>query len=594
MHDQEEKPQHMVSEHIEELSQGHGKEPEVVGFVADTNELPPGYFRSKYFLGSLFATGMGLLAAVGQFGYAAPVLGIIDADLGPDPNFIWISLIYNVALSVFLPIVGRLSDIFGRRWFFIAGAVVGVVGTILCATAKSINMLIVANAICGFANATQLSFHVVMGELVPIKHRYLINAILYVFCIPGSGFGGIISYSFAVHYPSISWRGPYWILVGINAVALVLWALFYFPPTFDMKHKDQGTASKKAFWIKNYDYVGTILFTIGFVMFLIGLNWGGSVYPWTSGKVIGMIVGGFAVLVGFVLYEIYMPLKAPFMPMHLFRNVGWVVASILLGIGAGVYYAFAIIFPTQSAVLYGNGDMIYVGWLSCIPACGIICGQIFGGVLGKRIGKVRYQCMVMFLGGGAFLGSAAVINTTNKNTEIALVFLGCWFIGWNETICLANATIIVHDQQEIGVAGGVAGSIRGAISAISLSVYSAVLTNRLTKTVASEVPTALVGAGLPVSSVPAFLKAITAGTAAAFQAVPGISAEIIATGLHAYKVANAQAYSTVYLTVIAFAGLGFVLTFFAANTEGKMLDSVAATLHGQEALADEKDKRDVV
>ena len=61
----------------------------------------------------------------------------------------------------------------------IAGAVVGVVGTILCATAKSINVLIVANAICGFANATQLSFHVVMGELVPIKYRYLINAILY-------------------------------------------------------------------------------------------------------------------------------------------------------------------------------------------------------------------------------------------------------------------------------------------------------------------------------------------------------------------------------------------------------------------------------
>ena len=81
--------------------------------------IAAGYFRSKYFLGSLFATGMGLLAAVGQFGYAAPVLGIIDADLGPDPNFIWISLIYNVALSVFLPIVGRLSDIFGRRWFFV-------------------------------------------------------------------------------------------------------------------------------------------------------------------------------------------------------------------------------------------------------------------------------------------------------------------------------------------------------------------------------------------------------------------------------------------------------------------------------------------
>lgn len=100
-------------------------------------------------------------------------------------------------------------------------------------------------------------------------------------------------------------RGSTWLIVR----------RFYFPPTFENKHKDQGDASTKSFWIKHYDYVGTLLFSIGFVIFLLGLNWGGSVYPWESGKVIGFIVGGFAILVVFALYEIYMPLKAPFMPM---------------------------------------------------------------------------------------------------------------------------------------------------------------------------------------------------------------------------------------------------------------------------------------
>ena len=215
----------------------------------------------------------------------------------------------------------------------------GVVGTIICATAQSINVLIGANVIMGVANATQLSFHVVLGELVPMRHRYIMNAIIYseqssvpfvgqisltqeAFCVPGSGLGGIIAYAFVVHYPSLSWRGPYWLLFAINAIALVAWVLFYFPPTFDVKHKDQGDASRKSFWIKHYDYVGTLLFSVGFVMFLLGLNWGGSVYPWTSGKVIGFIVGGFAILVVFVLYEIYMPLKAPFVPMYLFKNIG--------------------------------------------------------------------------------------------------------------------------------------------------------------------------------------------------------------------------------------------------------------------------------
>ena len=166
--------------------------------------------------------------------------------------------------------------------------------------------------------------------------------------------------------------------------------------------------------------------------------------------------------------------------------------------------------------------------------------------------------------------------------------MGCFFIGWNETVCLANATIMLHDQQEIGVAGGVAGSIRGAVSAISLSVYTSVLTNRLTTTITNQVPAALVGAGLPPSSVEGFLGAIAVGTPEAFEAVPGITARIIAVGARAYKVANADAYRTVYLSTIAFAGLGIVLCFFAKNTEKLMLDSVAATLHGEGVDGSEK------
>jgi hypothetical protein len=177
--------------------------------------------------------------------------------------------------------------------------------------------------------------------------------------------------------------------------------------------------------------------------------------------------------------------------------------------------------------------------------------------------------------------AAAVITADNKSTELALIFMGCFFIGWNETVCLANATIMLHDQQEIGVAGGVAGAIRGAISAISLSVYTAVLTNRLTTTVATRVPTALTGAGLPASSVEGFIAAISVGTPQAFQQVPGVTDRIIAVGVRAYQVANAEAYRTVYLSTIAFSGLGLILTLFAKNTEKLMLDSVAATLHGE-------------
>ena len=96
-------------------------------------------------------------------GYAAPILGIINADLGPDPRYIWISLVYTAVLAICLAPLGRLTDIFGRRYFFVGGGVIGVVGSIVCATATSIPMLIAGNVLLGICSATQMSFHFVLG-----------------------------------------------------------------------------------------------------------------------------------------------------------------------------------------------------------------------------------------------------------------------------------------------------------------------------------------------------------------------------------------------------------------------------------------------
>jgi MFS family permease len=75
-----------------------------------------------------------------------------------------------------------------------------------------------------------------MGELVPMKYRYIGNAGLYMFCLPGSGFGPVISYAF-VQSP-LGWRGVYWLLLALNGVAFILWCCFYFPPSFHKKHKN--------------------------------------------------------------------------------------------------------------------------------------------------------------------------------------------------------------------------------------------------------------------------------------------------------------------------------------------------------------------
>lgn len=118
----------------------------------------------------------------------------------------------------------------------------------------------------------------------------------------------------------------------------------------------------------------------GFLVFLLGLSWGGTVYPWKSAAPISAIVVGFIVMVLFPLLEVYVPLKKPLIPLRLFKDGRWVVACLLLGLGAGVYYAFAIIWPMQVAGLYNDGSFTYLGGVSSLVGIGIIAALICGGL----------------------------------------------------------------------------------------------------------------------------------------------------------------------------------------------------------------------
>lgn len=105
------------------------------------------------------------------YGLIAPVLSDINADIGPSPNIYWIPLVNLCGGCVFFLLVGRLSDIFGRRWFFIGGSVLSLIGTIIGSQAKNVNTLIGAEVFIGIAASCQLSFFWIVAEIVPMKWR---------------------------------------------------------------------------------------------------------------------------------------------------------------------------------------------------------------------------------------------------------------------------------------------------------------------------------------------------------------------------------------------------------------------------------------
>ncbi|KAF2468936.1 MFS general substrate transporter [Lindgomyces ingoldianus] len=466
------------------------------------------------------------MASTGGFALIAPVLGDIAIALGPTDSIIWLSLVYTMGLAVGLTLVGRLSDIFGRRYFFIFGTALGCVGAIVASTAHTVPTLIGGQVLIGLSASTGYSYAFIIGELIPVKWRFVANATIFIFSFPTAGFGAAISTALILH--------------------------------------------------------------TGLVLFILGLSSGGSLYPWKSAAVIAPLVIGFICLVGLFAYETYVDIKEPLIPIHLFRNRGWVASMLSLSLGASVYYSQAIVWPQMTANVYAEGRVMWGGLVSCLVGIGITIGEVIGGGVAKNLGKWKIQCICVITLGTLLLGLTAICTPNTPKTAMALIFLATTFIGWNEALVLPICTISIRSQEEIGTAAGIAGSSRSAISTVASTIYSVVLTARVTKTLTTQVPAKVIAAGLPASSVADYMAAIAAGgTKALLDKVHGLTPEILVTGATAYQYAYMDAYRTIFLVSLAFGGLAILVSFFIPDIDALMGSSVAATLKGRTKVTEE-------
>ena len=495
------------------------------------------------------------------------------------------ALVYTLTSSVTLTIIGRVTDIFGRRWVFTGGTFLGIIGSVVCATAQNVNTLIGGMTIIGISAATQLSYYYVMGELVPMKYRFLGNAYVYMWQLPSSAFAPAVSNAF-IQYTRAGWRGAFYVLIGVNGVSFLCWFFFYHPPTFQMKHQNERMVK----YLREFDYAGTVLYTGGLLILMMGLNWGGSLYPWKSAAVVSTITIGTLSLVAFGCWEALVQHKEPLVPVHLFRNRAWISATVLSGIGASMYYAFAIVWPTMCGLMWARADdPMYAPWLSTFVGMFIVTGEIVGGVLASRIRHLKWQCLLGALLGGLFFAVTATCSPETKVRACVLVSLGVFFLGWMESLSISLVTLTATDQGNLGSSGGLAGSIRFFITSIASTVYTVVLRARTAVTIPAAVAPAVEKAGLPASSVTSFIDGFTTGS---FSNVTGLTDDILAVGTKAYFDGNFSAYRTVFFVTLVFTGLACIAGIMLPNDIDKYLTNrVHVTLHqgqNEDVLAGEK------
>ncbi|OJD19321.1 hypothetical protein AJ78_00680 [Emergomyces pasteurianus Ep9510] len=536
------------------------------------------FLLEPYTAGSLAAMSFGLFCAAWGFAPPAAVLVFINADIGsPNSASGLFSVIQTIGTTLGYMFVGRLSEVYGRRWVMIVFTSLGLLGAIICATVKDFNTFIGAGVLVGLATGAQCCYAFLAGELMPNKHKLFGAALVVTFCLPGTGLGALLARSLVEH---ASWRWIYYIYIMASVVSLALYVIFYHP---------QEAARELNKWeqTKNLDFVGIFFLIVGLVLFILGIMTGGNPYPWTSARVLGMLISGGVCLIVLVIYESYMGTRA-FLAVHLFKDVrGFSMNCICSAVGGIAYVGVSILWPTQVNFIYGGSESWQtLAAMSCTIGLGLWTGMVFLGPLWGPFGYPRVILIGTNLWFTAFIGALAQCNPNNKGFGIAMSFLAAVPIGFVEQQTGAITQLFAADK-DIGTSFGTMGCMRTGVGAIGTAVLLAILSSKSKTELAAHVIPAALGAGLPQSSLEALFSAMLAGTPTAMQSVPGISPQIMAAVATAQTAGYTAAYKYVYYAAVAFGLVACISAMFLRPIGHLLTNHVPKMVEKQDLVVDE-------
>src|ERR687886_1039007 len=245
---------------------------------------------------------LGMLAAAASQTIVSPALPVIVAELGGVEHYSWVATSTLLASAITIPLVGKLSDIYGHRGFYIGGLVVFMLGSILAGAAQNFWWLIGARVLQGFGMGTVLPLaQTILGDILSPRERgkYMgyLGGVFGVASIAGPLAGGWITDNF-------SWRWLFFINLPIGVAALLFIVAFFHLPHIPRRH--------------SLDYVGFVTLGLGLSAVLLATSWGGTQYPWDSWQIISLYIVGALALLAFAVNENYV--EEPVIPLRLFGN----------------------------------------------------------------------------------------------------------------------------------------------------------------------------------------------------------------------------------------------------------------------------------
>ncbi|MDA8138976.1 MAG: MDR family MFS transporter [Desulfobacteraceae bacterium] len=385
----------------------------------------------------------------------------IMADLGGFGQYTLISSVYIVASAIVMPITGRLTDMYGRKPFYVGGLIIFIASSVGCGFSHTLAQMVIWRAIKGLGGGIMMATgFTVIGDLFPParRGRYIgIGSALFgLAAVVGPILGGIITDRF-------SWPWVFFINVPLGVVVVILF-LIYFPY--------MRPDSKP----HRIDFAGIITLILTVLSFMLALAWGGGRYPWFSVQI--AVVMGFSLAMLAIFIWIEWHCQEPILPLSLFGNSIVVLCLAIIFLSGFGMYGSVIFIPLFFQGVLGV-TATTSGSILTPMMLGVIGGSFISGNLMSRAGghykRQGYAGIaVMALGMWLLSRMDAGTSTTHGLINVALAGFGLGITLPLYTIALQNAV----PYGLLGVATSSAPFFRLLGGACGLAIFGAVMRHR--------------------------------------------------------------------------------------------------------------------
>jgi EmrB/QacA subfamily drug resistance transporter len=373
----------------------------------------------------------------------------------------WTMTGYTLALASVIPLTGWAADRFGTKRLYLMAVLLFTAGSVLCAMANSLEMLVAFRVIQGLGG----------GMLMPLGMTILTRAagpervgrVMAVLGIPmllGPIFGPILG---GWLIDIASWHWIFLINLPIGVAALVYAAL--------VLPKDQVEPSE------TFDWVGMLLLSPGLALFLYGVSTTPETGTLWDREVLVPALVGVALIVAFVPWALRKHNIHPLVELRLFKNRDMTVAVVAMALFATAFFGASLLFPLYFQQVRGE-DALSAGLLLAPQGIGAMVTMPIAGILADRIGPGK----IVITGIAAITAGMAVFTQLSDTTSYGVI-IGALFVmglGMGGTMmpmmAAALATLTAHNTARGSTLLNI---VQQVAASLGTALFSVLLTNNI-------------------------------------------------------------------------------------------------------------------